>query len=390
MIPLENGDIYHINEFGGVIDIITMGDKIFQIEKISSGKGNGFYMAKNNSISKYLSVNGQWTKEWEIQLPDLPVQIVSVSEDYNGILLQNGNLVLFDQTGMILKQINSEVIETNRLKLQNITPLRYENNSWYINTGSAIFAFTNSGTLKWSFRKKNNQGTPVLSMEGDIYAADSGWILYAYRAETRIQPPSPLLNYSDTEYGFSTVKSSRYGTWFSASTGIIQEDLERIKNGLDKDSGEYSEAEDIRRLIEIATNDCDDQSGAFVNVSDRWDACLLLGESGAGDAKKCLLNILLNDPDSYVREAAIRGLGVYKLDLDNTVMDSFTKYLFNSRTTKTDSELKALCDTIGIISNFMGSPVAEKGIKLLSILNNLPFNDSVRKKAAEILQNLAQ
>ena len=91
-----------------------------------------------------------------------------------------------------------------------------------------------------------------------------------------------------------------------------------------------------------------------------------------------------------MREAAIRGLGLYKLDLDNTMMDAFAKYLYSSRTTKSDSELKALCETIGSVCDFMGSPVAEKGIKLLSAMNNLPFNDVVRKKASEILQNLAQ
>lgn len=390
MIPLENGDVYHVNQFGGIIDIITTGTTIFQIVKAASDTENAVYVSTRNFLVKYSSANGQWTKEWEISLSAPPVQIVSEQSDGSGILLQNGTLLVFDGSGEVLKQINSETVETNKLKLQNVEPLRYENKSWYINTGSAIFAFSISGEQKWCFRKKNNQGTPVLSLEGDIYTADSNWILYAYRAEPRIQSATPLLDYSDTEYGFSTVKSSRYGTWFSASSQVIQSDLERIKNRFETGYGDFSESEDIRRLIEIATNDCDDQSGAVVNVSDRWDACLLLGESGSGDAKKCLLNILNQDTDSHVREAAIRGLGLYKLDLDNTVMDSFAKYLYTSRTTKSDSELKALCDTIGSICIFMGSPVAEKGIKLLSAMNNPPFSDVVRKKASEILQNLAQ
>lgn len=390
MIPLKNGDVYHINQFGGIIDIISTGTSIFQIVGAVSDKENAIYVSTNGGLVKYSSVNGQWIREWEMPLTDEPVQIVPVQDDCNGILLQNGTLLVFNSTGEVLKQINSEKIEVNKLKIQGVEPLRYENKSWYINTGSAIYAFSVSGEQRWCFRKKNNQGVPVLSQEGDIYTADSGWILYAYRAETRIQSPTPLLDYSETEYGFSTVKSSRYGTWFSASSAVIQSDLERIKNRFDTGYGDFSESEDIRRLIEIATDDCDDQSGAVVNVSDRWDACLLLGESGSGDAKKCLLNILNRDADSHVREAAIRGLGLYKLDLDNTMMDAFAKYLYSSRTTKSDSELKALCETIGSVCDFMGSPVAEKGIKLLSAMNNLPFNDVVRKKASEILQNLAQ
>lgn len=409
--------ILHINAFGGILNKIEIEHKFSTITPYPFIKNTGFLAGTEEGIIYYgFLSNGHWdisriyTKSNSTiisisQGANFSKQEISDNEQTTlsqksqwGVLRQSGQLQIFDIDNKFVKEFfvpryfkGSNYFDSlTNSQNKNLCTLNCYNNNWYLCSNSEVLSFSNDGTELWRFYPSSKQEKIVLSSEGDIYTASSDWILYCYRGESRIQENSPVLVYDDDTFGFSTAYSSSYGTWYSSQSQTIEPDLEKIEKEMKVLFVGENEPEQTRRLIEIATNNCNDASGKEVSIANRCKACSLLGYSGSSDAREALKQVLKTSNDYNLTESALQGIAKIAYDPDNSIINLIELSVVRYPTGKTDREMLAACEAIAAISKFNGTPSLEKGVKLITRMIEAPFSFPVRKKAREMLQKLAQ
>ena len=247
-------------------------------------------------------------------------------------------------------------------------------------TGAAAFKF--DGTELWNTRLENAAVTPAFD-EGALYSGGRDWILYAYKAEARPDPPPRASLPALGRYGLGQGPSRREWTDFSERYDFEYETLLRQmeKSILSGGLGE-EEPVVVRSLIGIV-------SDKQTILTERVEAARLLGLIGSTETTPFLARRLLAESDGTVQTEIVLALGRIGVDPQGRVLDVFQRLIERQRPVIQNEPLfLAIAAALGNMCRFSGPPVSERGVRLLVMLANENSSSAVHEKARRELESL--
>jgi outer membrane protein assembly factor BamB len=252
----------------------------------------------------------------------------------------------------------------------------------YVLSISGATAFKFDGTEIWNTRLETAAVTPAFD-EGLLYSGGRDWILYAYKAEAREDPPPRASLPAPGRYGLGlgpprrewTDFSERYDFEYEALLGQMEASIR---------SGAMGEEEPLiaRSLIGILSDKRTIQT-------ERIMAARLLGLIGSTEIVPVLARRLLAESDGSVQTELALSLGRIGVDPQGRVLDVFQRLIERQRPAIQNEPLfLAIASALGNMCRFSGPPVSERGVRLLVTLANENSSSAVHEKARRELESL--
>lgn len=211
---------------------------------------------------------------------------------------------------------------------------------------SRLFAVSADGRVEWSFAPKQAPGAPALADDGRLYVGAEDWILYALRGghggpDAQVDA-WPLFLHDRQHTGRSDGLRDLDSPAALALRELAAADSQALKTRAVSDIEEYIRGE---RYLGVHVSICEEILGRLATagtlrrslvhgrlVNDtpalRAESCRVLGALGTDGAREVLVRVLEEDPDSFVRLAALKSLEVIGPDPRGEAMAAVARELF--------------------------------------------------------------
>ncbi len=247
-------------------------------------------------------------------------------------------------------------------------------------------AFTATGDLVWAFPLPENLHALVISPSGNIFASAPDWVLYGYRAESRIITEKKAQK--PQNYGILNAKSSWYSLAFASDPMEIQSFFDSVQNDIREGTIGPQESAYALRLTEILENDGGD--ALYVRsfyATERGRAAHLLGQLGSSEYRDVLLAQAYRDYDPTLAIGILYGLSAFGYDRDGEALEAI-RHLIQKAGTRETGVLCASCDALYSIIRYSSGKTALEGTKILLDFMNSSQNEQVQLYARRVLENI--
>ena len=249
-------------------------------------------------------------------------------------------------------------------------------------------AYTGAGNLVWEMYLPAALRSPVVSGTGWVYAASADWILWGYRAETRIK--TEKVTQKPSNYGILNGRSADFGLPFTSGPSEIRAFFDRVAADIADGTVGTGESGYARRLSEILSNTVDNRfGGRQYDVTERGRAATLLGQLGSYEYRVPLLEAAYGDFDASLAIGILYGLASLGNDRDGQSLAAVA-HLVKKAGPRETGVIRASCDALYALVRYSAGKTALEGTRMLSGFLESPYDGQVQLYARKILGNILQ
>nr|WP_252507626.1 PQQ-like beta-propeller repeat protein [Treponema pallidum] len=288
------------------------------------------------------------------------------------------------------------------------------------------------GALKWNISLYETPFTPLITTDGLVVSA-GGWVLNAYRAETRLIDHTPIYNRDSYFHVLGSsrrahvqeappsrpaapAKRSPYDSIFSSDpffsspapaknsgkTDNAQEThttsppgpyatpellLQAVQTSLKEGNVGPREPAYARSLHALLTSPHHARARApAVTSARRAQAATLLGALGAHEYRDALLE-LLKEQDYTVLEGILKGLTRCTFGLDERALLALYR-VTRAKDARAESLMRAACDALAACARSAPRTLSEKAVSELSRISTGAFPYTIRAYARTLVQSM--
>ncbi len=249
-------------------------------------------------------------------------------------------------------------------------------------------AITPAGLPVWEMFLPSALRTPVVSGTGYVYAATADWILWGYRAETRIKIEKKAQKAQN--YGILNGRSTEFGMPFASDPLEVRAFFDRVTSDIGDGTVGTGESGYARRLSEILANETDSRFGGRpYDVTERGRAATLLGQLGSYEYRASLLEAAYGDFDTSLAIGILYGLASLGNDRDGQSLATVA-HLVKKAGPRESAVIRAACDALYALIRYSAGKTALEGTRMLSEFLESPYEGQVQLYARKILGNILQ
>jgi len=249
-------------------------------------------------------------------------------------------------------------------------------------------AYTASGAFVWALPLADSLRSPAVSGTGYVYASSADWVLWAYRAETRIKTEKKAQK--AVNYGILNGKSVEFGMPFASDPLEVRFFFDRVADDIQDGTVGTGESGYARRLSEILSNRMDGRfGGRMYDVTERGRAATLLGQMGSYEYREPLLEAAYGEYDPSLAIGILYGLAALGNDRDGRSLAAVA-HLVRKAGARENAVLRAACDALYALVRYSAGRTAVEGTQMLSLFLVSPYDGRVQSYARNIIGNILQ
>lgn len=377
LLTCTNHIILRISPFGELLEKVRTDETISALSPIPGGYIAGY----STGLIKAFDVRKKTELVWQLRGQTSACVAITSAEGIILLLYADGSLQALNPTdGSILwKDIKNHPVTGSPF-------IRYEYGQFNLVFNGYACARSATGFLSWQYPVPEKVHSPVISDSGNIFAIDSDWILYCFRAETRIITEKKTHN--TQSYGILNGKSNEYGQPFVSDPVQIYNFFKRVSDSISRSSVGTSEITYARRLNEIMENDTGEQfSGRSFDGMERGRAANLLGQLGSSEYRSTLITQAYGDFDSSLAIGILYGLESLGADSDGKSLSAI-RHLIKMAGTRDTAVLCASCDALYSIIRYSAGNTALEGTEILIDFLDAPYNETIQLYARQKIANI--
>jgi len=249
-------------------------------------------------------------------------------------------------------------------------------------------AYSASGVFKWGLPLAGTLRSPSVSGAGFVYASSADWILWGYRAETRIKTEKKAQK--ERNYGILNGKSVEFGMPFASDPLEIRFFFDRVANDIQDGTVGTGESGYARRLSEILSGETDIRFGGRpYDGTERGRAATLLGQLGSHEYREPLLEAAYGEFDASLAIGILYGLASLGNDRDGRSLAAVA-HLVRKAGARESAVIRAACDALYSLVRYSAGKTALEGTVMLSGFLESPYDGQVQSYARKIIGNILQ
>jgi outer membrane protein assembly factor BamB len=395
MLVLDNAKLLQIDAFGGIRlkQLKSVPVAVISLSKNASGAAEDAAL-KETIVDVFLVIYQDGSTETigieaigkEAEFPHLPAAPIAVKESGSmaAILLANGTLLAFTETGKKLWQMDTRISSEAEILI--------DSRGVFVLSQSRCVAYALSGAMRWSLDIARAITFPAFSDEGVIYSGGSDWILYAYQLERYGAGWKPSIYGArpQGEYGLGGLPLQMADYYSKFSDYELSSEFAAINEKLKQGNLGEDEPRFAEYLKEAAASARNSQSATNppVHLSRRIAAVRLLSSFGSEELVPFFADLLLADKEPLVKAAAADAIGRIGVDPEGLAMKAFERLVSSSGTGRNEQALAAVASAIGSLCRYSGPPMSALGVPILAALAAKDKPPLARKIAMQELRNL--
>jgi len=373
---------------GGII--LTLENKVYRIDPFGNEKiltlssAPSFVFLPENQQLTVIYPNGnveipeEKKDESEGELPAFPTRLLAAKNRGNEIaaVLIDGRVLLLSITDRkILWTAGSHIRSGQSAEAEII----FDERGIYVLSKSGASCYTHAGRRNWYTLLENAAAVPAYGDDGVLYSGGTDWILYAYKMEERVLQQSATIYGPAPEgsYGMTQPKAI-YNPRIPLSQNERNQKFIEIKNGVNAGNVGSNEPDWVSFLMTLSSN-----QESMIN---RITALQLLGKIGSRETVPWLVNIYKKESDPALKVAAINAIGSIGVDPEGTALQTILGSI--TLGVKNEQLAYAIISTTGALCRFSGPPLAEPGIRILTLLSAGSQPTIIRRQAERELSTL--
>lgn len=351
------------------------------ISPLPSGFAAGF---PNGSLEFHDVRNGgsglRIEKMWKIPGPD---SVAAVSA-HNGTLYcvyRNGSVIAYNETdGTLLWHSGIGI------RVAGQTCIDFSYGRITVLSAGLAASFEDNGSRVWVHAPQSLRGTPMISVDGRLYGAGTGWTIAAYNPEDRILGRN---NSIKTEtYGILDVTFSAYP--YANTSDQLYSFLDRVEKAVA--AGDIGDSEPLyaRWLADILTGSYSDPfSDMRPDSTSRGRAASLLGRLGSAEYRPLLLATARGPFDESLAIGLLYGLSRFGPDATGESVVAAVSLATRAGVHRPAVQFAA-CDALSVLARFSSGSVRDDAVRALTSFSADPWKDQVKKYARKTMESLLQ
>jgi outer membrane protein assembly factor BamB len=404
MLALEDGEVLRINPFGRALSwklsspprvLVSLSPRAGTLTpRIMALYQNGSMEILGNAEEWYRSADPEAAM---IALPRLSASPLAAASRGNlaAITQTDGRTILVSpDEGKILWSADSHIRLNAGQGVPAETVMLYDERGVYVLSKNGATGFTADGRRLWFITLENTAAVPAFGDDGVLYSGGKDWILYAYKLEDRSRYQKQSL--------YGPAPEGSYGTGnpppLIRAEQLFRFDEDDLRARLDSMgksvlSGAVGENELgwIAYLMEAVAGEYNRPGSSSihpaVHIQYRIRALRILAYIGSRETIPFLTNVFKKDSDPVIRAAAAEAIGSVGIDPDGVAIQAFWEALSPAASLKDEQVLLAIASATGAICRFSGPPLADTGVKILTLLLASRSN-RVQRQARQELDTL--
>lgn len=247
-------------------------------------------------------------------------------------------------------------------------------------------SFDENGTRIWVHVPESLRATPIISEDGRLYGAGSGWTVAAYNPEDRILGRKNSIK-SET-YGILNITFSVYP--YINTADQLYAFFDRVEQAVA--AGEVGDSEPLfaRWLSDILTGSYSDPfSDMRPDSTSRGRAASLLGRLGSREYRPLLLHAAQGPFDESLAIGIVYGLSRFGPDTTGESVQAVRSLAQRAGVQRTAVQFAA-CDALSVLARFSSAGVRDDAVRALTSFSAEPWKDQVRNYARKTLESLLQ
>ncbi|ULQ60033.1 PQQ-binding-like beta-propeller repeat protein [Brucepastera parasyntrophica] len=385
LVPCQNGLLIRVSPFGEIREHITLHETPAVFIPIRGGFVAGFpsgsiraYDIRHNRGDEAAPTEEIWRFSG-----GSPVSVFMSEGGTLAALHQNGVLQTFNITdGTTLWEGKTGIPVQGKVSVSE-------------GYGQFTFAYKGyagawnvSGRKVWEHILPEHTLFPVLSQNGNVFAAAPGWMLYGFRAETRITGTPPA---RDQEfYGIMKGRVMPSGYSAGASITYIRQFLASVTQELDKGSIGMHEIFYAHRLAEILENkSIETRNLRSFAVPERARAAILLGQMGSMEYRQILIDCMSTETEPTIITGLLYALAAIGCDPDGKTLAAISTVI--QKNDLDDLQIHfAVCDALYSVGRYSSGQIQIESVQMLSSFLKKPYHSSIQNYARQKLKNILQ
>ncbi len=417
--PVNGGKADFICEDGSGNVIICSGNRIIPVSPwgnifneteigITPSSGTGLYgtgcaffvpVSESSCRIIVMDLNPQHTGKnagqpdilWESQPTANPAAVFN----YKGTFYyagEDGKITLFNATDG--KIISSAIIGNGQTGNRKISGASFSINKKdnderiILSSENLCAAVSPAGEILWVCNFTEKISAPVFTENGFVISAPVNTVMRGFLAEFSLGARKDSRTVKLQEgYGIFDGKSSEYGITYRPGVQSVFPYFENIREKMKNGDIGPQEIEISRRLAEIVKNDTGNPfSDVLYTEAERSQAAVILGEMGSEEARSILLENLKTEKNSSVVSGILYGIAALGPEKGR---ETFETVSFIIHSSKNYSPIhRAACSVLYSMAKNSPGDTASEAMKILFEYTKDPYDNSIKKYAKQMLENL--
>lgn len=250
-------------------------------------------------------------------------------------------------------------------------------------------ALSLSGEVLWAFNFTKKLLNPVFTENGFVVSSPMKTVTRGFLAEFSLGTQQPKITRETSGYGIFEGKSSEYGITYRPGVQSVFPYYESIRKKLQSGTLNGEEVEISRRLAEIIKNDTGNPfSDVLYTEAERSQAAVILGKMGSEEARDILLETLKTEKNTSVISGILYGIAALGPDGGRKTIESVS---FIIRSSKNSSPIhRAACSVLFAMAKNSPGETSSEAMKMLLEYTKDPYDNSIKKYAKQMLENLLE